>query len=115
MNYIESEKLLGITVLEGTLQFHGFYIWKPHQVLIVKIQESWTYGSGGRRERIIIVKYIQNVFHEKAHLRRKRLYQSPIILTEGYPTLVISSFPVSSKQRVGMGWVGKSLLMEKYL
>lgn len=44
---------------------------------------TWTYGSGRRSERIIIVKYIQSVFHKKAYSQGKRLYQSFIRLTEG--------------------------------
>lgn len=62
-NYDDSEKLLGITVLERTPQVHGFYIWEPQQVFTVKMQESWIYGFGGRREMIVIVKYIQSVFY----------------------------------------------------
>lgn len=74
VDYDESKKLLRITVLEEVPQFHGFYFQEPHQVLTEKIQESWTYGSGRGRARIVVVKCTQRVFLNKGLLSREKIF-----------------------------------------
>ena len=51
---------------EGVLPFHG-YLQKLHHVLMLKSQEQSPYGSGRGKGGANIVKYAQNIFHNKGY------------------------------------------------
>lgn len=65
VDQLEREKLLGATVLEGAQTLSWLLHLGIYQILTVKIQERYPGGSGRGRGRIIFVKYVQSLPHNK--------------------------------------------------
>ena len=63
--------------LERAIPFH-YYLWKLHQVLMVKSQEKSLYGSGRSRDGVNIVKYAQSIVQNKANSPGKKALPEPI-------------------------------------
>lgn len=55
--------------LRGTLQFHGLYFQKLHQVLMVKIQVGSPCGSDWGRS-VVLVKHTEPSSEHKCHSSR---------------------------------------------
>lgn len=64
----------------GNYIFHKLYLEEAHTILTMKIQESLAPGSSRWRGKVIIVKYIQSILHNKVLLSfpGKRFRQSHI-------------------------------------